>query len=485
MNSRRATGSPRRAAAALCLFAALLLSSTGPLSAAEFILLAGPGFNDATPVDPAPGNPGTTLGEQRRLVMARAFEILGATLPGDVPIRVQAQFVAQPCTAGGGVLASASPFRFIANPAGAPLADTFYPIALADQLAGEDLFPGEPDLRVNINALLDSDPNCLGGDGWYYGLDHNEGPAADLLTTILHELTHGLGFTNRSNSQSGAFPIGLPDITSRFIFDTEAQMHWDDMTPGERLASQVNDPNVVFDGEEVTQLAAKFLEAQVGVQVDSPAPLAGAYAGLPALFGPRLSQNGVGGPVIVVDDGVQPLASDGCEGPFVNADLVAGRIALIRRGNCSFVQKVLNAQAAGAAAVIVANNAPGLIFMAGADGAAVEIPALMIMQADGDALEAAVDVEAGMSALAGLFFGTNQGMMRLHAPSTFQGGSSISHWTPAAFPDLSMEPSTSPSLTDDLDLTIAFLRDIGWRTVEESPRPPRNRSESRRPRSRP
>ena len=53
-------------------------------------------------------------------------------------------------------------------------------------------------------------------------------------------------------------------------------------------------------------------------------------------------------------------ATPGCE-PADFAGFPAGNIALIRRGSCAFAIKATNAQAAGASAVIIYNNQPGVI----------------------------------------------------------------------------------------------------------------------------
>mmetsp|Transcript_18157 Transcript_18157/g.34613 ORF Transcript_18157/g.34613 Transcript_18157/m.34613 type:complete len:311 (-) Transcript_18157:242-1174(-) len=73
-----------------------------------------------------------------------------------------------------------------------------------------------------------------------------------------------------------------------------------------------------------------------------------------------------------------------CE-PLANPSHLAGHIAYVDRGECTFVQKILNAQAAGALGVIVGNvNAPRgeeeAHFMMGGDGTdrIVGVPAVMI-----------------------------------------------------------------------------------------------------------
>ena len=71
------------------------------------------------------------------------------------------------------------------------------------------------------------------------------------------------------------------------------------------------------------------------------------------------------------------------------AGSLTGTIALISRGACSFSTKIRNAQAAGASAVLVANNAIGDAVPMGSDGTPNQptIPAYMVSLADGQTLE--------------------------------------------------------------------------------------------------
>lgn len=70
------------------------------------------------------------------------------------------------------------------------------------------------------------------------------------------------------------------------------------------------------------------------------------------------------------------------------AGFTAGHAALIQRGTCSFYIKAMNAQAAGAAAVVLYNNAAGALNATVAGSPAITIPTVGIMQADGNALAA-------------------------------------------------------------------------------------------------
>lgn len=73
----------------------------------------------------------------------------------------------------------------------------------------------------------------------------------------------------------------------------------------------------------------------------------------------------------------------GCT-PLTNAADVAGKIVLIQRGTCGFADKVLNAQNAGAKAILAYNNAAGNpIAMGGTVVGGPTIPGVMVSLADG------------------------------------------------------------------------------------------------------
>ncbi|WP_078550377.1 cell wall-binding repeat-containing protein [Litchfieldia alkalitelluris] len=84
------------------------------------------------------------------------------------------------------------------------------------------------------------------------------------------------------------------------------------------------------------------------------------------------------------------VLSAGLGGPndFDGQDFT-GKYALIKRGSYPFVDKTLNAQAAGAAGVIIYNHLEGYVSMA--TDANIKIPQLFMLKADGDRLKAAID----------------------------------------------------------------------------------------------
>jgi PA domain/LVIVD repeat len=122
---------------------------------------------------------------------------------------------------------------------------------------------------------------------------------------------------------------------------------------------------------------------------------AGTYEAAGAQFGPALTAAGLTGAIVLANDGVG-TTTDACQ-PLVG--FPAGAIALVDRGTCEFGFKALTAQNAGATAVIVANNAPGIpITMGpGAVGNQVTIPAVHVSQSDGATIKAGLPTTGTVS----------------------------------------------------------------------------------------
>jgi PA domain len=126
------------------------------------------------------------------------------------------------------------------------------------------------------------------------------------------------------------------------------------------------------------------------VTINQPSSAAGTYEATGAAFGPAPTAAGFSGNVVAVNDGVAGAGTppgtvtDGCE-PYT---VPAGSIALVDRGFCGFVVKAAVAQAAGAGAMIVANNAPGPPITMGGTDPTVTIPSVMVSQADGNTIRA-------------------------------------------------------------------------------------------------
>ncbi|MBY5162792.1 choice-of-anchor B family protein [Salsipaludibacter albus] len=130
------------------------------------------------------------------------------------------------------------------------------------------------------------------------------------------------------------------------------------------------------------------------VTIDAPSATAGSYQANDAAFGPAASEAGLSGSVVLTDDATGATA-DACQ-PLVG--FPAGAIAIADRGSCNFTIKAANAQAAGAVALIVANNAPGggTISMGGSDPS-ITIPAVMVSLEDGAVIKAGLPATGSVS----------------------------------------------------------------------------------------
>jgi hypothetical protein len=63
--------------------------------------------------------------------------------------------------------------------------------------------------------------------------------------------------------------------------------------------------------------------------------------------------------------------------------------------------------------------------------------------------------------------GRQAGCVRMYAPSPVEQGSSVSHFSVDATPNLLMEPVLNTTIFDRVDLTLPLFQDIGWRTGVE------------------
>ncbi len=455
-----------RLALAVALACGLALAATAASAVTITIVnndAAGEGFNDPTPVAPVGGNPGVTLGQQRLNVFQTAAGIWGAILPGTVQVRVQSTFDPLTCTATSAVLGSAGPVTVFRDFGGAEYPGAWYHAALANQRAGVDLDPAGNEINARFNVNL-GQATCLNGSGWYYGYDGNEGVLVDLLAVVLHELGHGLGFSTTTNGLTGAYLSSYPSVFDQYLLDRTTGLHWNEMSAAQRITSAVNTGNLVWDGPAVRQGALAKLAPRPGLYVDSPAGIAGVYRVGTASFGAPVSDPGVSGLLVQADDGVG-TTSDACTA-LVNGAAMAGNIALIDRGTCTYASKALIAQNAGAIGVVVVNNVVASTppNMGGTDPSVV-IPVVSVTQADGNLIRAQlgsgvqVRIALDPALLAG---GDEWGHPLMYAPNPFESGSSVSHWDVSATPNLLMEPAINLDLTQDVDLARDLFEDIGW-----------------------
>lgn len=477
----------------LALTVAASLAWSSVANAADVKLInedpAGVGLNDTTPATPVGGNPGKTRGEQARIVYRFAMDMWGGVLESSQTVNIYASFAPLTCTSSSGTLAQAGAnWLFLLTSDKTRI----YGSALADALTGEDLHktlgldPNDPgDIFSQFNGKL-GQAGCLDGLSWYFGLDGNT-PAGQVnfLNVVMHEIGHGLGAQGFLNKTSGALNSGYSDAYTRFAYDNVLNKGFEDMTNAQRSTAMRTPGRTVWTGPNVNYNASLFLSKRNTLRPTAPAAIAGkdyevGYAAFGALATPANFPNRA---MVLVDDGNSTAnggvgtTSDGCSAlgaattntstiTYVNAAAVAGNIAVIDRGTCSFEYKAKIAQDNGAAAVVIVNNAAGVIDMArGAPITGVTIPTVMISLADGTELKANLAGAAAGLVLSNLTAGTDgSGRTRLYSPTTVASGSTFSHFDTVLSPDALMEPFDSPTVQANYnaDLTPGLFADIGW-----------------------
>jgi hypothetical protein len=184
----------------------------------------------------------TTWPENAKGAFTYAANVWASLLQSTVPIAIEA------CWAnnlGENVLGQAGPATFYKNFTGAPVTDTWYPIALMNALRGSDQEPGQPDIQAAFSSTFD----------WYFGTDGSPGARVDFASVVLHEIGHGLGFLGFMKVAEGLGSWGLgsgsPAAWDRFTENGAGQSLINTAifpNPSTALATQLQSGSVFFDG---------------------------------------------------------------------------------------------------------------------------------------------------------------------------------------------------------------------------------------------
>jgi hypothetical protein len=183
---------------------------------------------------------------QAQAAFQRAVDIWASILVSSVPIRVTATWTAL----GPGVLGSAGASTLYRNFPNAPVANTWYAVALAEKLSGTELNATTvSDINANFSSAIAN---------WYFGTDGNCPPGQyDLVSVVLHELGHGLTFAGTMTVSGGQGSWGLgsgfPIVYERFAENGAGQSLINTTlfpNPSAALATQLQSNAVYFNGPE-------------------------------------------------------------------------------------------------------------------------------------------------------------------------------------------------------------------------------------------
>lgn len=143
---------------------------------------------------------------EARAAFQFAADIWAGKLFSPVGITIEAQWT----DLGPGVVGEAATSRFVRDFPHTPREGSYYPVALANSLAGRDLAPDQPDINAEFNSTFN----------WYFGTDGKcPSGKTDLVSVVLHELGHGLGFTLPTELTAGVGAFGSVDAPATFALD--------------------------------------------------------------------------------------------------------------------------------------------------------------------------------------------------------------------------------------------------------------------------
>lgn len=205
------------------------------------------------------------------------------------------------------------------------------------------------------------------------------------INNIMHDLTYQYGF----NEAAGNFQTNN--------FNGRGGKGGDPVNAEAQDGLSTDNANMSAQPDGQTARMQMFLWQPVGktvtnVTITAPANIAASYSAVEGAFSTNnlLKSTGpVTGNFVLYNDDNTGVNHRACNGAPVKT--TAGSIALIFRGACNFIVKVKNAEDDGALAVVMVdtllNTTP--IIMGGTDNS-ITIPAVMITNADGKAIAAAL-----------------------------------------------------------------------------------------------
>lgn len=140
--------------------------------------------------------------------MQAAIDVWSENFASTVPITVDATWGRSSTS---GILGSARPGNYFSGFTGAPDSTLWYPSALANALAGDDLDKTSPEILIQANSGANWDQR---NDGTPTSNEY------DLESVFIHELGHGLGFLS-TDAYDTFFKYGILDQPT--AFDAYAQ----------------------------------------------------------------------------------------------------------------------------------------------------------------------------------------------------------------------------------------------------------------------
>jgi hypothetical protein len=196
---------------------------------------------------------------QAQAAFQYAVDIWQSVLVSSVPIRINASWEPLETTTLGAA-GAATLYRDFRE---ALTANVWYPVSLAERLTSRELNPvTEPDIIAQFNSNIN----------WYLGTDGRTPPGQyNLVTVVLHEIAHGLGFFSSFDVENNQGLWG-EETGYAFIYDYFVENGANHRltntalfpNPSAPLANQLTSDNLFFDTytNNITSTATPNLSGQ-------------------------------------------------------------------------------------------------------------------------------------------------------------------------------------------------------------------------------
>lgn len=245
------------------------------------------------------------------------------------------------------------------------------------------------------NSWVERGPNNVGGRTRAIMFDPND---ATNETMFAGGVSGGLWKnTNVSNASASWIRVAIPEnlAVSCITFDPNNTNIFYVGTGESYVSGDVNGDGVWKSIDAGTTWSKVFggitgpttFQSASNITINTPTGIAGNYLSYPT------TAFGTENTVVITADLVlanDTSLSDPTRGCTTFGATATGKIALIRRGDCNFDDKVRFAEDAGAIGVIMMNNVSGTPIPMGGDDTTITIPSVMISKEDGDIIEAAL-----------------------------------------------------------------------------------------------
>jgi Zn-dependent metalloprotease len=215
---------------------------------------------------------------------------------------------------------------------------------------GRDSYDGEGAVMKTVN----NDPRISCPNANWNGVTTNYCDGVTSDDVVSHEWTHA--YTEYTHGliyqwQSGAINEGYSDIFGETL---------------DLLNEREDEGEGDINAQRPDGLCSQFSPARPLLTINAPSEIAKDCLTGGASFGEQLDAEGITGDVVVAADAAEAggTTTDGCS-DYTNQAEAAGKIVMVDRGLCSFVEKAQKATEMGAAALIIGNRDDAPIGMSG------------------------------------------------------------------------------------------------------------------------